>query len=258
MSDVVGVIGAGRMGLPIIGHLVDKGFRTFAADIDLRRKPEVEARRAVWASTEDLARECDVVLVCVGFDREVRELLQNPFKGIVAILSTIHPKTVQELAQAADGFRVIDSTVCRGGDAADKGTLLSFVGGPTEVVDRITPVLKAYSSDVVHTGEVGSAQVAKAVNNLIMWACLVADHEGLALAKRYGVDVAMLRRALGLSSAQNAALDKWGTQTMAWAEDDMAIVAEMAAECGLRLPQAELNREISRVLKPRRFKLDDY
>ena len=258
MSDIVGVIGAGRMGLPIIGHLVDKGFRTFAADIDLRRKPEVEARRAVWASTDDLARECDVVLVCVGFDREVRELLGNPFKGIVAILSTIHPKTVQEFAQAAKGFHVIDSTVCRGGDAADKGTLLSFVGGPKEVVDRITPVLKAYSSDVVHTGEVGSAQVAKAVNNLIMWACLVADHEGLALAKRYGVDVAMLRKALGLSSAQNAALDKWGTQTMAWAEDDMAIVAEMAAECGLKLPQAQLNREICRALKPRRFKLDEY
>ena len=261
MSDTVGVIGAGRMGLPIIGHLVDKGFRTFAADIDLRRKPEVEAHKAIWASTEDLARASDIVLVCVGFDSEVQQILQNTdaFQGsIVAILSTIHPNTVKRFAQAAKGFHVIDSTVCRGGDAADKGTLLSFVGGPKDVVERITPVLKAYSSDVVHTGDVGSAQVAKAVNNLIMWACLVADHEGLALAKRYGVDVDMLRRALGLSSAQNAALDKWGTQTMAWAEDDMAIVAEMAAQCGLALPQAALNREICRALKPRRFQLDKY
>lgn len=257
----VGVIGAGRMGLPIIGHLVDKGFRTFAADVDLRRKTEVEARKAIWASTYELARESDVVLVCVGFDHEVQDLLKDAeaFGGsIVAILSTIHPKTVRRLAEEAKGFHVIDSTVCRGGDAADKGTLLSFVGGPEEVVARVTPVLKAYSSDVVHTGEVGSAQVAKAVNNLIMWACLVADHEGLALANRYGLDVGMLRRALGMSSAQNAALDKWGTQTMAWAEDDMAIVAEMAAECGLKLPQAELNRQICRALKPRRFKLDQY
>jgi 3-hydroxyisobutyrate dehydrogenase-like beta-hydroxyacid dehydrogenase len=91
-----------------------------------------------------------------------------------------------------------------------------------------------------------------------MWACLVADHEGLALAQRYGVDVEMLRKALGLSSAANAALEKWGTQTMAWAEDDMDIVAEMAAECGLSLPQATLNSEICRALKPRRFKLDQY
>jgi 3-hydroxyisobutyrate dehydrogenase-like beta-hydroxyacid dehydrogenase len=262
MTDTVGVIGAGRMGMPIIGHLVDKGFRTFAADIDVRRKPEVEARRAVWAGTADLGHASDVVLVCVGFDREVRALLEEhraAFKGrIVAILSTVHPKTVKALAEENRDFHVIDSTVCRGGEAADNGTLLSFVGGPAEIAQRITPVLKAYSSDVVHTGDVGSAQVAKAVNNLIMWACLVADHEGLALAKRYGVDVTLLRRALGLSSAQNAALDKWGTQTMAWAEDDMAIVAEMAAQCGLKLPQAELNREICRLLKPRRFHLDSY
>src|SRR5678816_1286878 len=96
-----------------------------------------------------------------------------------------------------------------------KGTLLSFVGGSAEVVARITPILRAYSSDVVHTGGVGSAQVAKAVNNLILWACLVADHEGLALAKRYGVDPDKLRSALLMSSATNDALEKWGRQTMA-------------------------------------------
>ena len=262
MKDTVGVIGAGRMGLPIIGHLVAKGFRTYAADVDEGRREAVEAKKAQWAANaRTLARESDVVLICVGFDHEVQALLEDreAFAGsIVAILSTIHPKTVQRFANEAQGFHVIDSTVCRGGDAADKGTLLSFVGGPKDVVERITPVLKAYSSDVVHTGDVGSAQVAKAVNNLIMWACLVADHEGLALAKRYGVDVEMLRRALDLSSAANAALAKWGTQTMAWAEDDMAIVAEMAAECGLSLPQAGVNREICRALKPRRFQLDRY
>ena len=261
MSDTVGVVGAGRMGLPIIGHLARKGFRTIPTDIDPQKKSAVEAKKAAWAGIETLARESDIVLVCVGFDHEVQDLLKNDdaFQGsIVAILSTIHPKTVKRFAEAAKGFHVIDSTVCRGGDAADKGTLLSFVGGPKDVVERITPVLKAYSSDVVHTGEVGSAQVAKAVNNLIMWACLVADHEGLALARRYGLDVEMLRKALGMSSAQNAALDKWGTQTMAWAEDDMAIVAEMAAECELSLPQAALDRDICRALKPRRFKLDEY
>lgn len=263
MSDTVGVVGAGRMGLPIIGHLVQKGFPTCATDIDPLKKTAVQAKKAAWLEdSRALAKESDVVLVCVGYDREVQELLEENREAlegsIVAILSTVHPKTVKRFAEEAKGFHVIDSTVCRGGDAADKGTLLSFVGGPNEVVERITPVLKAYSSDVVHTGEVGSAQVAKAVNNLIMWACLVADHEGLALAQRYGLDVERLRRALGLSSAANAALEKWGTQTMAWAEDDMAIVAEMAAECGLKLPQVELNREICRTLKPRRFKLDQY
>jgi 3-hydroxyisobutyrate dehydrogenase len=264
MSETVGVIGAGRMGLPIIGHLARAGFRTLATDVNPKKQADVEARGAKWsADSVAVGRECGVILVCVGFDREVRALLAHGgFQpgSVIAILSTIHPRTVQQLSQEkrAAGVEVIDSTVCRGGEAADQGTLLSFVGGPKAIVERVTPVLRAYSSDVVHTGAVGSAQVAKAVNNLILWACLVADHEGLALAKAYGVDVELLRRALGKSSAANQALEKWGTQTMAWAEDDMAIVAEMAADCGLALPQAGVNREICRALKPRRHKLDEY
>src|SRR6185295_8518343 len=190
-----------------------------------RKKVEVEKRGAGWQP--DLSGQCDVILVCVGFDREVVELLEGGLKprahGIVAVLSTVHPKTVQELAAKAKDMHVIDSTVCRGGEAADKGTLLSFVGGAAEVVARVTPVLRAYSSDVVHTGGVGTAQVAKAANNLILWACLVADHEALALAQHYGADVETLRRALLMSSSANGPLEKWGTQTMAWAEDDMAI-----------------------------------
>ena len=264
MSETVAVIGAGRMGLPIIGHLAKKGFRTLATDVDLSRKALVEARGAEWvAPLEALAKEATVMLVCVGYDRELRELFSRltPKKdAIVAVLSTVNPRTVQALAKEAGarGFHLVDSTVCRGGRAADEGTLLSFVGGPAAVVERLTPVLRAYSSDVVHSGEAGSAQVAKAANNLVLWACLVADHEALALASRYGVDVEKLRGALLRSSAANDALAKWGTQTMAWAEDDMAIVAEMAAECGLALPQAGVNREICRALKPRRYQLDRY
>ena len=264
MSETVGVIGAGRMGLAIIGHLARTGFRTIATDVNPARKGLVEEKKALWVSTlAELVKEATVMLVCVGYDRELRELfsrIEPKSEAIVAVLSTVHPNTVQELAKeaAARGFHLADSTVCRGGRAADEGTLLSFVGGPAAVVQRLTPVLRAYSSDVVHSGEVGSAQVAKAANNLILWACLVADHEALALASRYGVEPEMLRRALLLSSAANDALAKWGTQTMAWADDDLAIVAEMAAQCGIALPQAGLNREICRSLKPRRYDLDRY
>jgi 3-hydroxyisobutyrate dehydrogenase len=178
----------------------------------------------------------------------------------VAVLSTVHPKTVVELAEAGAkrGVHVIDSTVCRGGKAADDGTLLSFVGGDAAVVERIKPVLAAYSTDIVHTGGVGTAQVAKAANNLVMWACLIADHEALALAQRYGMDVEKLREALKLSSADNYVLRNWKVNTMAWAEDDLEIVQQMAADRGMALPQAGLNRELCRMLKPKRFKLDEY
>ena len=268
MINNIGVIGAGRMGQPIIGHMVKKGLAVAAYDIDPAKKPAVAQLGARWVeSPAALARTCEALLMCVGYDEELRELvspdglLRDLQRGtIVAVLSTVHPRTVQELAGVAKpfGVNVIDSTVTRGGKAADAGTLLAFLGGDADIVERITPVFSCFSADIVHTGAVGSAQVAKAANNLVMWACLIANHEALALAKRYGVDVAKLRTALLMSSAENYVLRNWGENTMAWAEDDMEIVQEMAQEAGIGLPQAGLNREICRILKPRRFDLDKY
>jgi 3-hydroxyisobutyrate dehydrogenase-like beta-hydroxyacid dehydrogenase len=263
----VGVIGAGRMGQPIIGHMVRKGFTVVATDIDAGKREAVVTRGAGWLdSAAALARAGDAILVCVGYDRELREvmaagLLRDLAHGtIVAVMSTVHPRTVRELADLARpfGVHVVDSTVCRGGRAADEGTLLSFVGGDPEIVERLKPVLACFCTDIIHSGGVGTAQVAKSANNMLMWACLIANHEALALAKRSGIDVEVLRDALLKTGAENAVLRHWGTNTMAWAEDDMEIVQSMANDAGIGLPQAGLNRELCRMLKPKKFKLDEY
>jgi 3-hydroxyisobutyrate dehydrogenase-like beta-hydroxyacid dehydrogenase len=264
----VGVIGAGRMGQPIVGHLVRRGFAATVYDIDAGKRQKILELGAQWADAPStLARECQVILVCVGYDRDVRQLLSpsglladRGRATIVAVLSTVNPRTMREVAEAAapSGVHIVDATMCRGGRAADEGTLLAFVGGTAEVVERLRPVLATFSSDIVHTGGVGTAQVAKAANNMVMWACLVADHEALALAKRSGVDVALLRTSLAKTGADNYALRHWGTHTMAWAEDDLEVVQAMARDAGIGLPQAGLNRELCRSLKPKRFKLDEY
>jgi len=263
----VGVVGAGRMGGPIIGHLARKGLTVVVHDVDDGKRDAVAKLGAEWAGERAALARGEAILVCVGYDRQVRDLISAdglladlPRGTIVAVLSTVQPRTMQELADVAGtfGVHVVDSTVCRGGRAADEGTLLSFVGGDADVVERLTPVLACYSTDIVHTGGVGTAQVAKAANNLVMWACLIADHEALALAKRFGMDVERLRGALKKSSADNYVLRHWGENTMAWAEDDMDIVQRMAQDAGIGLPQAGLNRELCRTLKPKRFRLDDY
>jgi 3-hydroxyisobutyrate dehydrogenase-like beta-hydroxyacid dehydrogenase len=256
------------MGQPIIGHMARKGFAVAACDVDERKREAVAKLGGRWAdSPAALARGSDAILICVGYDRELRELMSGdgllrdlPRGTIVAVLSTVHPRTVQELAELARplAVAVVDSTVCRGGRAADEGTLLSFVGGDADVVERLSPVLACFSTDIVHTGSVGTAQVAKAANNMLMWACVIANHEALALAKRSGVDVELLRDALLKTGAENYALRHWGTNTMAWAEDDLEIVQKMAHDAGLGLPQAGLNREVCRTLKPKRFRLDEY
>jgi 3-hydroxyisobutyrate dehydrogenase-like beta-hydroxyacid dehydrogenase len=264
----VGVIGAGRMGQPMIGHLVRKGFTVTAYDIDPGKREAVTSRGARWAETPAaLANASTVVLICVGYDAELRELMSSGgllpdlSRGtIVAVLSTVHPRTVQDLAAAAKPHAVelVDATVARGGRSADAGTLLAFVAGESVVVERLRPVLSAFATDIVHTGGIGTAQVAKAANNLVMWACLIANHEALALSKRFGLDVDRLREALLTSSAENYVLRHWGENTMAWADDDMAIVQAMAREVGIELPQVDLNRDLCRTLKPKRFKLDEY
>ncbi|MGE5098259.1 MAG: NAD(P)-dependent oxidoreductase [Betaproteobacteria bacterium] len=263
----IGFIGAGRMGQPMIGHVARKGYDVCVHDIDAAKRAIVESKGGRWVDLPTLAKTSEIVLVCVGYDRELRELLsaegglrEMAQGSIVAILSTVHPKTVVELAAmgAPRGVHVVDSTVCRGGKAADEGTLLSFVGGEPAVVERLKPVLSCYSTDIAHTGSVGTAQVAKAANNMVMWSCLIANHEALALAQRYGMDPEKLRETLLMSSAENYVLRNWKMNTMAWAEDDMEIVQAMAAEKGIGLAQAGLNREICRTLKPKRFRLDEY
>ena len=264
----VGMIGAGRMGQPMIGHLAKKGFEVAVYDIDASKRTPVEKLGGRWEpDAAVVARSCEVILVCVGFDRELRDLLSitgalrdAPAGTIIAVLATVHPRTMVELAESAAkrGVRVVDAPVCRGGKAADEGTLLSFVGGDAADFARLSSVISAYATDIVHTGGVGTGQVAKAANNMIMWSCLIADHEALALAQRYGMDTEKLREALKLSSADNYVLRNWRANTMAWAEDDMEIVQQMAAERGIALPQAGLNRELCRLLKPKRFKLDEY
>lgn len=267
-SAVVGVIGAGRMGLPIIGHLAKAGHRVLVHDVDPGRQLPVEACGAVFSeSAAVLASQCEVILICVGYDQEVQELVSQQGllrhmrpDSILALLATLTPSTVHEVAAAARsvGVHVADTTVCRGGRAADTGTLLSFVGGERHVFERLQPVLQSYSTDVLHTGGHGSAQVAKAANNLVMWACLVADHEALALAARYGLDIEALRRALMISTAHNDVLNHWGTNEMVWADKDLEIVGAMAEQKGMRLRNSELVREICRELRPKRYRVEEY
>lgn len=257
------------MGTPIIGHLVKAGFPVLVYDVDPAKRDLVAGKGADFVmDIGEIARQCDTVLICVGYEEQLNELMLGdegmlgrlPRGSLVAVLSTVSASGMKQLHAAAEpyGVDVVDAPVCRGSWAADAGELLSLLGGSEGAVAKFTPVAEAYSSDVVRIGDIGAGQVGKAINNLILWACLVTNHEGLALAQRFGVDIDKLRPALQMSSAANHALDNWGNQTMAWFEDDMKIVQDMAVEAGISLPQSALNREICRAIKPRRYQVDKY
>jgi 3-hydroxyisobutyrate dehydrogenase len=135
-SVQVGVLGAGRMGRPIIGHLVRAGYPALVYDPNEETRTAVEAAGARFTTTTgEIAADCAVILVCVGYEEQVAALLTGEAAllgamrpgTVVAVLSTISPGQMTSLAKEAAPFGVhlIDAPVCRGGGAADRGELLS-------------------------------------------------------------------------------------------------------------------------------------
>ena len=125
-------------------------------------------------------------------------LLETMENGsIIAISSTAKPDTVKALHEIArkKGIDVLDAPICRGRCAADEGTLLALVGAKPEVVERARPIYGTFASDIVHLGEVGHGQVAKTMNNLLLWVNAVALIEAGKLAPSTGIDLPKLRGA---------------------------------------------------------------
>jgi 3-hydroxyisobutyrate dehydrogenase-like beta-hydroxyacid dehydrogenase len=125
-------------------------------------------------------------------------------------------------------------------EAANQGTVTAYVGGEANWVARARPALAAFSAQVLHLGGVGSGQIAKTINNLLLWAAMAANFESLTLARGLGVDVPRLIEALGHGSGANWSLARWGRSTGKWAEKDMDVALDLAQAAKVPMPLAAL------------------
>jgi 3-hydroxyisobutyrate dehydrogenase-like beta-hydroxyacid dehydrogenase len=261
--DRVGIVGAGRMGLAMLKHLVNKGYRVTVCDISEKQREAARARGAVIVDTPAaVGKLSDIVILGVGYDDEVNDvvfskdgLIETMAPGsIIAISSTAKPDTVKAVAARVGekGIAVLDAPICRGRFAADSGTLLALVGGKSEVVARARPVYGTFASDIVHLGEVGHGQVGKTMNNLLLWVNAIGLLEAGRLAETTGIDLVKLREALLMSSGASDALKEWDMISFTWALKDMQIVADMTDKAGLSLPITGAIREL--VKEARRIK----
>jgi len=254
----VGVIGVGVMGGPIAGHLLKARYRVTVYDVKPELMAELEKRGAQPAgSPRDMGARSDLTLVVVVDDEQVREvclgpegvLAGAPGGAVVAVLSTVQPATCREIASAARkrGVHVLDAPMIRGAAAAAEGRLLLMVGGDAGALERCRPAFSTFAPDICHLGELGSGQVGKIVNNLILWACLVATREGLDLARSQRVDLRVLRDALLKSSADNFVLREWDRvagQPKWWDQKDLKGVLELAEAGQTPVPISAMAKEL--------------
>ncbi len=253
--EIIGLVGPGRMGYAMLKHLIAKGYGVTVTDINadnIARAIEAGAEGA--DSPAALGAVSDFVIIAVGFDHEAlavtlgdNGLLQSMSPGsVIAVSSTVAPETVQhiETEAAKKNIGVLDAPICRGGWAADEGTLLALFGANDEVVERAKPIYSTFSSDIAHIGSVGHGQVAKTMNNMLLWVNGIALMEAGRLSESTGIDLPKLREALLMSSGRSAALEDWDMITFTWALKDMQIVSKMADKAGITMPLAGAIKEM--------------
>src|SRR2546421_1887283 len=215
--ETVGILGLGKMGCPIAGHLVAKGFKVVGYDpLEEARSRAVALGARAAASAREAARASDLVIVVVGFDSEVEEVLfgrEGVLEGarpglIVALGSTVAPRYSARLAVrlAERNLVLLDIPLARGETAATAGKLLVYGAGDPDAFELCRPVFGAFASDVFHLGPAGAGQVAKMVNNLILWACIAVNDEGLRLRRALGGGPERLCEALRRGRGPNRAL----------------------------------------------------
>ena len=265
-DEIVGIVGVGRMGLAMLGHMIAKGYRTIACDISEEQLTKArDAGAKTVSSPAEMAKSASFVILGVGYDDEVNDvvlgengLLERLRPGsLIAVSSTVSPDTVKAIDEKAKPKKIdiLDAPICRGRWAADNGTLLALVGGTPEVVGRGRKVYSAFSSDIAHVGDVGHGQVAKAMNNLLLWINSIGLIEAGQLAMSTGIDLPKLRDALQMSSGKSQALEDWDMTSFTWALKDMQVVSAMSDKAGLTLPVTGMVKEL--VKEARRIKREN-
>lgn len=247
----LGVIGSGRMGLPMLRRLLQAGHQVQV----LGRSAQARAALAkdgarVVADVADAGAGVDAVLVFVYTDEQVEQvylegaLLETmPSGSTIVVHTTGSPRTVEAIAARAAprGITVLDAPVSGGPPDVAAGRVSMFVGGADDTVARMRPVLTCYGDPVLHVGALGAGQRVKLVNNALFAAQLGLLADAVRLGARLGVDEAVLLQALPQGSAASRALTgvaakgsvaQFAASAGAFLGKDLAVVRTVAAELG--------------------------
>jgi 3-hydroxyisobutyrate dehydrogenase-like beta-hydroxyacid dehydrogenase len=202
----VGVIGLGDIGRGVAEAVVRAGLSLVVCDLRPEATAPFAANAHVAGSAADVGARSDVVVVAVVNDHQVLAVLDGD-DGVlhaavpgstVIVLSTVSPGTVEIAAGLAErrDVDVIDCGVSGGPQASAEGTLVAMVGGDAAVIERVRPVLAAFTSLVVHMGPLGAGLKAKLARNLVQYGSWLAAYEAQVLAEAAGIELAKLAEVI--------------------------------------------------------------
>jgi 3-hydroxyisobutyrate dehydrogenase-like beta-hydroxyacid dehydrogenase len=215
----VGFIGLGAMGLPMAKRVIGAGYPILT--MCHRRRGPVDALAALGATVletpADIAGQADVIVTILPADAELEETALGA-RGLVEafgagkILVDMTTATAQTLlrvekALAERGGHVLDAPVSGGTVAAENGTLTIMVGGETEILEQVRPLLETMGKNIVHVGGVGQGKLVKIVNQLMAAIHLLALGEAFALGVRCGADPKVLYDVIKASSGYSKMMD---------------------------------------------------
>jgi 2-hydroxy-3-oxopropionate reductase len=253
MTINVGFIGPGIMGGPMALNLMKGGYKLWG----YARRPEamkalVAAGATACASAAEVGQHADVIFLIVSDTPDVESVIfgengigkQARSGSVIVDMSTISPTATKVFAErlAKQGVEMLDAPVSGGEAGAINGTLSIMVGGKTRVFERVKPLFELMGKNIVHVGDNGAGQVAKACNQIVVAVTIEAVAEALTFARKNGADPAKVRDALMGGFAGSKVMEvhfKPGFK-VGLHQKDMRIVMETAHQLGVALPAAAL------------------
>ena len=255
MNRSLAFLGLGVMGFPMAGHLARAGNKVTVYN-------RTDSKAAAWvdqyggrsaATPADAARDADLVMMCVGNDRDVREVaaaaLPAMREGSILVDHTTASAVVaREIHSSASarGVAFLDAPVSGGQSGAERGELTIMVGGDAAAFERAKDVLAHYGRAVTLMGPPGAGQLTKMVNQICVAGAVQGLAEGLAFGVHAGLDVERVLEVIGKGAAQSWQMDNRGKTMLAdrfdfgfavdWMRKDLAICLAEASANGAALP----------------------
>jgi 3-hydroxyisobutyrate dehydrogenase len=220
-NKIIGWIGTGLMGNPMVKHLLNAGYKVNIHNRTKEKAAELIALGCVWySSPAELAASTDVIVTIIGSPKDVEACYFGPegiFKGlkpgsILIDMTTTKPSLAVEISKMAAGMgaEFIDAPVSGGQLGAINSNLSIMMGGNKEVVDTIYPIFEAFGKNMVYQGKAGSGQHTKMCNQIIIAGTMIGVCEGLIYGLKAGLDLTTM-----LASVTRGAAACWSLDVLA-------------------------------------------